>query len=336
LSGKLGKDVALLLFSSEITGRVLVHQETPAEAIVLPGVEFADRTSRQSWVPRSIEEVTPQMRDRVIQRTQSITDELRRYFSIDRDAMPCLLFLTRDSDVPFVIRTRDAADLSSLEKLFDELHPIADALRVSGILEAPFHSAKLSQLEEERSLLHEQCRAERERISSEIELAKAVLHRNGMDGVLDGLTPDNALDVYEHLGLHRDPRRQPASSSLGAGKLSGAMQDDDLQRRLRRLRSGGKKLKSLRRASADVDTRIARALASAPKPDELRSKAQTIEAELERVCASFEKRCQWRRFVMPVKDFARFFVRVAPGAKGAVSLTESIDELAVRRSASAQ
>lgn len=322
VNAKLGQEVALFLFSPVAT-RTMVPKGDDAR-LLLPHMR-SQRSMDDSWRPLPVSEVPAAMRDQVVQLSQGVADEIRARFDLDRDTLPCLVFLLREDETPFVVRTRDAADLKALVKLFEELRTVAEALERSEMAGLPYRAAQTRLRMRERDELGRECVEGREALAMAIPAARRALAERGLDGALDGIDFDTAHAVYARLGLHRDPNLSRRDDALAEVLREG--DDEELRALLRTIRNEGRKLRAkshryeeLRR---EVDARLARDL-NADGVAHLR----TTEEELDAICRRFERRFKWRRYVLPLRDFARFFARTAPVAKGIASLADAVEESA--------
>ena len=105
LSAMLGPEVAFFLFAPGPHAELVARDDGSGKYSIVPGLVLPGAASGNRWRPIPISDVPLTERDAIIQRTQGITAELRDFFDLDRDSLPCLVFLTKNNDDPFVIRT---------------------------------------------------------------------------------------------------------------------------------------------------------------------------------------------------------------------------------------
>jgi hypothetical protein len=329
ISAKLGREVALFLFSPEPSPQgVIAKSDDPSNALLIPGLTRHKAGAEElSWKPIPVDSLLARDRDQVIRRTQRITLDLREYFDLDEETLPCLVFLARGEDTPFVVRTRDAADLKALEELFGELNRVGAILNTHDALRLPYWEAQTRSLVAGRDLASEDCAEARSFLDAAIPAARSALKGVGLDGLLDDLDADNARTVFDVLGMDRDPRRVGSYDPALLASVKAAMRDEGLRRQMRAIRDAGTRLRKSAARLAVLTVEMEKRLADRPNTDQLAATVHTVEGELDVICGRFERKVKWRRYTLPLKAFARFVARTAPVARDIASVTQGVTDM---------
>ncbi len=332
VSARLGPEVALFLFSNETArSRELIGLES---RLIIPGLARQSPGAQrrlggeESWVPMSIDMVEARDRDSVVQRSLSVAYELCSYFDLGQESLPCVMILTKDNSVPFVVRTRNAADIKSLEDLLAELRELAQVLTVSGMLDLPFSYARLRQLVEQKEEIDSECEAERRVLVDAIRSAKIVFESLGLGRYLDDLDEGSAPKVFEQLGMNRSPHIANRQDDSERVQIEAALLDAETHRSLRKVKNVGRKLKRLQSEFATLNAQIDDSLSNRLNPRRIEDQLFTTEKRLDEICDRFERRFRWRRYVLPLKVFVRHATGAAKAASDATSVVSSLDKLA--------
>jgi hypothetical protein len=335
ISANLDEEIAFFLFGED--------QEEPLGRLepgistfrMLPGLAKADTisnwkgNSKHTWGPLPAYAADRLERSAVARRTQSIAPDVCEYFDLDAAALPCIIFLTRNNPTPFVVRTRESADMAAIEEFLAELGSFARLLQTSGVLNLPAAVANALQLVNERENAAEQVKRFSEDLELAIPHARRMLDAKGVGGALDALSVDTAADIFEMLGLDRSPNRRPRYSVANPVEVMEAVLDEDVHKALRSVKRAGRQYQKYQNAYTVLTQQLqAAASRTLLNPALLSARLETVEEQLSGICLKYERRFARRHFLLPLKEFARAVTGLAKATKDAVSVVENADKIA--------
>lgn len=337
ISAKLGRDIALFMFAPEFALTDFIALDEEYGDLVIPGLARNEVSRKGEWRTKPADRVGPFERETVIQRSQGITDQIRQRFGLDRETLPCLVFLTRDNDTPFIVRTRDSADLGIIEQLLDELLSVAEVLRSNGMLDLPYSLAETYALLVQKSELDRKCEVERGMLNALITSTRDSLKNLGLDSMLDGLSPESAYSFFGQLGLGRDSSGQsPSYDTELVARITEAMRDARLYKQVGMIKSIGKSLRANTRWSAELSKEIEERRAREMSKETISEQLLTTEKKLEQICRQFEQKCRrrktWRQVGLPVMEFIRIVARLTPMVNQVSTTAQQIETISSRLS----
>jgi hypothetical protein len=340
ISDDLGKSLALFLFTGqdvEPEQSVWLSDDTLSTYLIVPGLEKASAGTTyrgnlaRSWKPMPVNMYQNLDRDALVQRSQGMAGELCEYFQLARTETPCIILLTRNNPEPFVVRTRGMANLKGFEKFLSEVGGISKILRKQGLLDLPIAFAEAMALIDSRDEDRVKIQEERRLLSEVIPRTVEALMAAGCGDALKDVDPENAYQVFELLGLGRDPRaRRPLTPVLRAD-IQEAMLDERIHGLIRQIKNSGVRLRKYSHRARELTEEIERRSNGVLlNPSLLAAEMTTIESRLDEICRQFESRFRWRRIGLPVREFVRLVTGSAKFAKDAASIVENADRIAQR------
>jgi hypothetical protein len=213
LGPRLGQDVALCLFSTEVTvGDLRARNQESSDYLIVPGLVDVRRlpfNPREPWRRRGAWTVVPadvvpaRVRDEALLRTQSAGREIADHFNLPRRSLPALIFVAASEEEPFVVPVGSAGQLGVLTALLDDLADVVKDLERDGTLYLPHLIARKKQavavLEREYARLAE----EDAEAARKLDSAAREAGRFGLEATVRAVGVERAGDLYRYLGLHR-------------------------------------------------------------------------------------------------------------------------------------
>ncbi len=124
-----GPNIAVLLFTNDPVGIVSIAIGEGSYELV-PGQNLGDRKIHGLSSYRHIAEmyIEPAMREKIINASQSMANQICDHFKLRLKDIPCILILSKGSSEPSVIPTRGEADVQAFYSFLKDLRKIADVL----------------------------------------------------------------------------------------------------------------------------------------------------------------------------------------------------------------
>ena len=316
ISAELADNTAFFLFGEDPLpidqmtelneGDIHTHRIVPGLYKAAARGNFGNRDWYASWTPVEVDLVTDELRLEIVARSASAAREICDYFDLSADSAPCIVFLTRNNPLPFIVRTRGAADLRLFERFFAAVGEVAALLKSSGMLDLPIAIAQSQRLLDQRDDLTRQAREAEHLLAELIPNAQRAMSDYGEPKILEGLQADNAGEVFEILGLGANIRARVIHETGVALRIQQALLHEDVHRVLRQVKKNGVLLDRRRNEVNQVESRLRRLMTEALlDPVALMSRSQTVEQRLEEICREFERSFWWRHFRMPLGQFVR-------------------------------
>lgn len=332
ISPQLGSKLALCLFSSEATLRNMVGHEPPKsdirECLLIPGlVETRNMRQWQPIDPVGAANIDPEVRDEVMLRSASITNEIVDYFDLDWDRdLPCLIFVARGSDTtPFIVPTHGAANLKNVRALFDDLGRIVEVVDGSDMLDQSAKIAKRNYSEARRSDLRtnlEQCD---KALGVALDAAASAAQAYGLGPTITGIQPSQARHLFRILGLGGAKER---SKVLPETRLAAeaALQNSDVHVAFRKVVRAGKARQKIVLQVEEVDREINRqdqGLISEP----VKARLQTVEDLISDVCRKYDGKFRRSEIYMSMRRWLQVLTGAAKVAEDLVTKPiKAVDE----------
>lgn len=324
-----GDEIAIFLFADEQGG--LLEIETgegqreilPGSKLYLPKSPFDnDRYFRGMY--KHISEIRVSdlhqyhLREEVIARSQSVSNEICRKFRLDTEDIPCILLLPKGNPEPFVIKTRGQADVEEFCKFIIDIRRLAATLPLDYDLHWSLQTAeKFALAEREASVKLWVTEAETE-LERAIEYLRDLLEQYGMPHTVcqQLFSPQTAADVWQTLGLNPG-RAQPRLAAEFSEVIQRAISESDLKKRAREV---VRCAKALAKANGERNQAIGRLKKSLPK-------IQTVQTSIDNLCERYENKFVWKARYRPIKQFVETVLGISKKASDLLSLQESIKKL---------
>jgi hypothetical protein len=337
VSQRLGPSLALCFFSSSATLREInTRDPRHGDYLFVPGlidtrIDGPRSLIREGWEciePAVVEKVPNSVRQEVLLRTEAVAEEIVRHFELDDDSPPCLIFVTRDDPIPFVVPTHSAADVKAVLALFDDLRTITAALVTFEGWSLPKKAARREVLVRELADLGNQLSNKTEKATTALAAAASAAESYGLSQVIIDVGPDRAHDLYRHLGLSRAGQQTISVSADTAAAARSAAADRQVSTAFHKVITAGelrtKTVNAINKRESElkqIDADLAE--------ETLKTRFRTVEDEVEAVCARYDRKFKRAKRYMALRKFVRILTGVAKVAeKVTTSAATTADEFA--------
>lgn len=338
LSPRLGRDVALCLFSAKATlDDLRTRNPESSDFLIVPGLVDVRRLTfnlrepwrrRGAWTAVPADVVPARVRDEALLRTQSAGHEIADHFNLPRRSLPALIFVAAGEAEQFVVPVGGAGRLGVLTALLDDLADVVKDLERDGTLYLPQLIARkkqaVAELERESAWLAEEDADATRKLDS----AAREAGRFGLEATVRAVGVERSGDLYRYLGLHRKGKGVMPIPVETAEAARAAVLDPEAHRSLRQAVNAGK---ARRRAELAVQSteREIRKLDEALDFETIPSRLRTVEDVIEQLCSRYEGKFRRRGRYAAL----RRFIRILTGAGRVVesvtsSLASTADNLA--------
>jgi tetratricopeptide (TPR) repeat protein len=315
-------NIAILLFTNDLVGVVSIEVGSGSYVFV-PGQDLGESKMRGFSSYRHISDIniSADVREKIINASQSMANQICDHFALERQDTPCILVLSKGISEPSVIPTRGEADVEVFYNFLKDLRKIADVLPSDFDLNEPlllaesliergqlaeavtnFEGAELEFQEAKNA-----CVTSLERFLISFEQAQA-LFKNAQEirhvVSLVYRYPLPAKDIPSHQGFQQ--AYENAAFRECCKELGRALQRRGRSQKI--LVKRKEQAKQFLHWSGNV---------------------RSIEEAINELCKQYENKFLWRARLRPLKEIMKKAVRGGKTVQELISLEESIKKLIV-------